>query len=406
MVAAMKRREVIGLAISGGVMGIPACRKGDSAPAGPSAPVDPNPAAQNTAPPPEGHDLVPVRVEESLEIRTITGLRPYRPSGFVVRREDMSGKVLVHNYGHGGGGFSLSWGSARLAVDLALPVAGLECAIVGAGIMGLCTGRLLQQHGAKVAIYARELPPDTTSNVAGAQWWPFSVFDNSRRTDAFARQYVQAAEFSHRYFQQHTGVEWGVSWLPNYYLSDGAPLNGWIGGPGGVLHGLQTDFRDFAPGDHVFSKGHARRFYSMLIEPSVYLPRLMREFREAGGEITVRPFAAAAEVLSLPQPVIFNCAGLGAGALFNDRELMPIKGQLTFLMPQPEVRYNLMSGDCYMFPRRDGILLGGTYETGQWDPAPDPQAKARILAEQRRIFRTMADIQRAPRGSGAAPKSI
>jgi D-amino-acid oxidase len=379
----MKRRDAIGLTLCG-TTGVTACRKHEGGAA----------AAPNVRKNREGENFTPVQVEESLEIRTNAGLRPYRPSGFVVRREDTGGKVLVHNYGHGGGGVSLSWGSANLALSLAQPVRGKDCAVVGAGVMGLSTGRLLQLQGARVKIYAKDLPPETTSNVSGAQWWPFSVFDNRRRTEAFAAQYLAAAKFSHEYFQQFTGPEWGVRWLPNYYLSEQAPVNGWIGGPGGVLHDLQVGFRDFAPGEHVFSDGYARRFYTMLIEPEVYLRRLMDSFRDAGGEIEVKEFSGSGDIPALPQPVIFNCTGLGAGALFGDRELVPVKGQLTFLLPQPEVNYNLISGDLYMFPRTDGILLGGTYESGQWSTAPDLAAKARILAAHRQLFQRMAEIQR------------
>lgn len=409
----MTRRAAIGLTMLGSVAGIPACREsgqgttGTGSPGGstaasgagqaqpPPSGAPPEPEKTAAKPPREGQDLVPVRVEDSLEIRTIAGLRPYRPSGFVVRREEVSGKTLIHNYGHGGGGFSLSWGSAKLAVDLLTqPLAGLECAIVGGGIMGLSTARLLQQQGVQVTIYTKELPPATTSNVAGAQWWPFSVFAPDRRTEAFSAQYVAAARFAYEYFQQFTGPEWGISWLPNYYLSDGPPENGWIGGPGGVLHSLQVGFRDFAPGEHVFSRGWARRFYTLLIEPSVYLPRLMEEFRQAGGKLVVQSFSNAGEVTALPQPILFNCTGLGAAGLFGDQELMPIKGQLTFLLPQPEVKYNLISGECYMFPRTDGILLGGTYEYNQWDTTPDPAAKRRILTAQRGLFERMAAIQK------------
>ncbi|MDB6071337.1 MAG: FAD-binding oxidoreductase [Verrucomicrobiales bacterium] len=384
----MNRREAIGLAL-GSAAAIPACRE----PTRKVVPVPPRPTAAVRR---EGEDLVPVRVEPNLEIRTIAGLRPYRPSGFVVRREDTAGKTLVHHYGHGGGGFSLSWGTSQLAVKMITqPLSGLDCAVVGAGVMGLSTARLLQLQGARVTIYARDQPPETTSNVAGAQWWPFSVFDNNRRSGAFSAQYVEAAKFSYHYFQQFAGPEWGVRWVPNYYLSAAPPLNGWIGGPGGVLHDLQVGFQDFAPGEHVFSHGYARRFYSMMIEPAVYLRRMMEEFRRSGGSLSVRSFATAGEVLALPQPVIFNCTGLGAGALFGDTELVPIKGQLTFLLPQPEVNYTLISGDLYMFPRSDGILLGGTYETGEWSTTPDLPAKARILEAQRQLFLRMAEIQRS-----------
>src|SRR5918995_5765541 len=64
--------------------------------------------------------LPPVQVDASRVIRTVAGLRPYRDSGFVVRREQLGDKALVHNYGHGGAGITLSWGSSRLAVDLGL----------------------------------------------------------------------------------------------------------------------------------------------------------------------------------------------------------------------------------------------------------------------------------------------
>lgn len=337
-----------------------------------------------------------MRVDPALEIRTVVGLRPYRRSGFVVRREEHANKVLVHNYGHGGGGISLSWGCANLAVELAGPVAGTSCAVIGGGVMGLSTARLLQRRGANVTLYTRDLPPDTTSNMSGAQWWPVSVYDYRRRTEEFAAQFVEAANFSHRAFQDLVGPRWGVQWLPNYYLSENEPSNGWMGGPGGVLHHLQVGFRDFGPGEHIFPARFVRRFHSMLIEPATYLATLLRDVLGARARIEIRPFAFVEEILSLPHPLLFNCTGLGARDLFGDDELLPVKGQLTVLLPQPEVRYNLISDHLYMFPRSDGIVLGGTYQRGQYDLAPDRNARRRILATHRGLFTRMADIQGAP----------
>ena len=65
---------------------------------------------------------------------------------------------------------------------------------------------------------------------------------------------------------------------------------------------------------------------------------------------------------------------LGARELFGDRELMPIKGQLTVLLPQPEVDYAMVGMGLYMFPRRDGIVLGGTFERGVETMEPNPEA--------------------------------
>ena len=75
----------------------------------------------------------------------------------------------------------------------------------------------------------------------------------------------------------------------------------------------------------------------MMIEPNTYLPAVMQDFRIAGGQIEVREFRNLAELQTLPQRVIVNCTGLGAKMLFGDDELTPVKGQLTILLPQPEI---------------------------------------------------------------------
>lgn len=104
----------------------------------------------------------------------------------------------------------------------------------------------------------------------------------------------------------------------------------------------------------------------------------------------VRTFATPAEVAALPEPVVVNCTGLGARELFGDRELTAVKGQLTVLLPQPEVDYALLTeDDLYMFPRRDGILLGGTHEYGVETREPNAEAARTILAGHQAIFDTM-----------------
>src|SRR5436853_4511066 len=62
--------------------------------------------------------FAPVKVSRDRVIREVVGLRPYRAEGFVVDAERVGNKLIVHNYGHGGAGMTLSWGTASLAVDL------------------------------------------------------------------------------------------------------------------------------------------------------------------------------------------------------------------------------------------------------------------------------------------------
>jgi D-amino-acid oxidase len=49
---------------------------------------------------------------------SVSGIRPCRPQGPRLEREVLGNKIFVHNYGHGGGGITLSWGCAEHAVDL------------------------------------------------------------------------------------------------------------------------------------------------------------------------------------------------------------------------------------------------------------------------------------------------
>jgi D-amino-acid oxidase len=60
--------------------------------------------------------LVMPGLDPGSPLRSYAGLRPYRSS---VRLEvDTEQPRLVHHYGHGGAGFTLSWGAAASVVDL------------------------------------------------------------------------------------------------------------------------------------------------------------------------------------------------------------------------------------------------------------------------------------------------
>jgi D-amino-acid oxidase len=220
-----------------------------------------------------------VRVSEDRIIRTVVGLRPFRPSGFVVGAEKQGDKTIVHDYGHGGGGITLSWGTAELAVEEAWKTGEKRFAVLGCGAVGLATARLLQQRGAEVTIYAKDLPPHTTSNIAGGQWSPTSVMDPAHRTAESDALLARAARLSHRSFQQLPGAEFGIRWIENYVLSD-QPLREWW--EHGIVRDLYPEERDLGPGEHPFPARHARCFTTMLVEPPVYLTAMLREAKSCG----------------------------------------------------------------------------------------------------------------------------
>jgi D-amino-acid oxidase len=331
--------------------------------------------------------LPPVHVSADREIRTVVGLRPFRPSGFVVRAEKLDDTLVVHNYGHGGGGITLSWGTGKLAVDLGARGHVGPVAVLGSGAVGLATARLLQEAGFAVTIYTKDLPPNTTSNIAGAQWFPFLVSDPEKRTTDFNQQFLSAAEFAYRRYQIMVGPRYGIRWMRNYFLND-QPWNeqGYLGKEG-VLRAMMPELRDLSSNEHPFpDNAFVRQADTMIVEPSIYLSALLNEIRIAGATIRVVEIRDRGEIQNLPEKLVFNCTGLGAKTLFADEELTPVKGQLTILLPQPEVQYAIARKDLYMFPRTDGILLGGTHEQGVWTLEPNLEKKQEILAQHKAFF--------------------
>lgn len=323
--------------------------------------------------------LPKVKVAPERVIRTMAGLRPYRPGGFVVRAEAFGDKRLVHNYGHGGSGITLSWGTSRLAVDLGLSGHSGPVGVIGAGVVGLSTARLVQEAGFDVTVYAKALPPDTTSNIAGGQWKPSTLFDETVITAAWRKQYLAAAEYSWRRFQTLVGDDYGIRWLPTYKESSSAVPQ--------LIATFPPESRMLTHNEHPFPVDHVAYFDTMYVETGRYLRQLIRDIQTAGGRIQVRDFATAADLSSLPEGLIFNCTGLGARQLFGDTDLAPVRGQLAILLPQPEVQYAYDFNRCgYMISRPDGIILGGTFEKGVADPTPQPGDIAKILNGHQNLF--------------------
>jgi D-amino-acid oxidase len=262
-----------------------------------------------------------------------------------------------------------------------------DVAAIGCGAVGLANARLLQDAGFGVTIYARELPPDTTSNIAGAQWAPFTVADSSARTPEFDAQFVRASRLAYRYFQNLAGPRYAVWWRENYVISD-APTTStpWEM----QLIGDLLSFTTLGPNEHPFRGKFVRRLLSMHIEPAPYLGAVMSDFRIAGGKIVVREFADRAAIATLAEPLVVNCTGLSAGKLFDDADVLPIKGQLTVIAPQPEVDYiTIGPTGLYMMPRQDGIVLGGTSQRGEWSLDPNPGDIERILRGHAALFDAM-----------------
>src|ERR1700676_2600293 len=170
--------------------------------------------------------LMPIRAQVDRIFRVTVCLRPFRPAGPRLDVERVGDKTVVHNYGHGGSGWSLSWGSSSDAVEKAMAAGERDVAVIGCGALGLTSAILLQRAGAKVTIYAKERPPAVRSARATGSWTPDSriALANSVAPD-FPALWEKMCRTSFHMYESYLGMAGNpVEWLDRYILSDADPV--------------------------------------------------------------------------------------------------------------------------------------------------------------------------------------
>jgi glycine/D-amino acid oxidase-like deaminating enzyme len=324
------------------------------------------PAADGTLVP----RLPPVRASMDRVIKITVCTRPFRAQGPRLDVEQIGHKTVVHNYGHGGSGWSLSWGSASVAVAKAMSSGIRDCAVIGCGALGLTSAITLQRAGARVTIYAKDLPPELRSMWATGVWSPDSrICLAEQATPTFKSLWAQMARISYRAYSNYLGLPGApVDWYDNYELTE-IPFDRFADEQAAAstiaFAELQREMtpeigprpQDLAPGSHSFPVPYVRRGTNMMFNLIAYQRLLLSDFRAAGGMVEQREFHEPRDLAHLPQKCIINCTGYGARALFSDQSIVPVRGQLTRLVPQPEVNYGLTYRNVFVVPRRDGIVL-------------------------------------------------
>lgn len=313
--------------------------------------------------------LAPVRAHPDRLFDLTVCLRPFRPQGPRLDTERLGDTFVVHNYGHGGSGWSLSWGSAALAVGKAVATGPKEIAVIGCGVIGLTSAITAQRAGAKVTIYARELLPRTRSYRATGLWTPDSRISLTEAAGPqFGAVWEQMARTSFKTYRSYLGLPGTpVEWIDEYALSD-TPFDQGSGreaGPGGMSFGNYSDrINDLTPkaqllpnGVNPFPVKYAQRSETMMFNIPDYGHTLLSDFYQAGGVIEIREFHHPSQLTELKEKVVINCPGYSARALWKDYSLIPVRGQNGWLIPQPEVNYSLYYKDVSVVSRRDGILI-------------------------------------------------
>ena len=354
----MNRRSFLSTTTALAGLGLGACAK--------RAPVVASPLPYYDALAP----IIPIRAHVDRIFRITVCLRPFRPAGPRMDVERVGEKVVVHNYGHGGSGWSLSWGSADAVVRKAMAASqDRNVAVIGCGALGLTAAITAQRAGLRVTIYAKERPPFVRSSNATGSWTPDSrVALKSAAAPTFAKEWETMARTSFAMYQSYLGMPGNpIEWTDRYSLSDETREQAAARRDRGDSHGFARyadSIADLTPrpqeipaGMHPFPTKYCRRNTSLTFNVAGYSRQLMNDFLVAGGAIETREFHSPQEVAQLPQGVAINCTGYGARQLWRDESLVPVRGQIAWLIPQEGVNYGINYGNLNVLARRDGIVV-------------------------------------------------
>jgi D-amino-acid oxidase len=248
--------------------------------------------------------------------------------------------------------------------------------VVGAGVIGLSCAVRLAEAGHRVEVVTRDDPGETTSSVSAALWFPYLALPRDRVTAWSAASYE---EFLRLPPESGVRVRQGAE-----VLSEPSPDPWWAA--------AVPSFERLAKIPPGYADGWT--FPAPVIDMGVYLPYLVARLTSLGGSLTRRDLDALPDA-----PLVVNCSGLGARTLAGDPSLTPIRGQIMLLEQIGLTEWRVDDTDperpCYVVPRLNDIVIGGTAQPGDWNDRADPEtartirSRAENLVPELRAARTL-----------------
>ena len=255
--------------------------------------------------------------------------------------------------------------------------------VVGAGVVGLTTAVSLLEAGCDVRVVADATVEATTSYIAAGVWFPTHAGPPGK-VAAWGRRTLEVLAAQAR--ESVPGVVMRES-LALYRQPPGRP--DWAAAVGRIREAATAEL----PPGYVYGL----RFAVPQAEMPVYLPWLMRQVRDRGGEIVSQHVADLAELSGAGADALVNCPGLAARDLVGDQSVYPVRGQLV-RVTNPGITLSVRdefhpAGRAYVHPRTSDCILGGTLEEHRWDTEPDQATAEAIIARCREILPAVADAK-------------
>jgi D-amino-acid oxidase len=362
--------------------------------------------------------LAPIRARPDRIFDIAVCLRPFRAAGPRLDTERLGDTLVVHNYGHGGSGWSLSWGSAAIAVAKAMQAQPQEIAVIGCGALGLTSAITAQRAGARVTIYAAEQLPQTRSARASGAWTPDSrIALASVAGPGFAALWEQMARTAYKTHRDYLGLPGApVEWSDFYSVAVDEPRPPPPPAPtppaaesldvasySRLIADLTPKGVRLPPDTAPFRAATVGRSEFMIFNIADYGHTLLNDFFTAGGQYRHARFQHPSQIAALGKRVVINCTGYGARALWGDDSVVPVRGQIARLIPQADVHYGVFYKHVYVVPRRDGIVVQAI-EGGDMKGYGDTNETV-DRAESDRAVTTLAELFAPPIWRGASPTS-
>jgi D-amino-acid oxidase len=248
-------------------------------------------------------------------------------------------------------------------------------AIIGAGISGLSCAYLLSKKNYSITVFAKAFSPDITSNRAAAFWFPYHIRNDKRGIEWSKKSY----EF---YKALSANASTGISMkqlikVLRENVVEEEPV--WI---------------DFMPEGscNIIPKeklkpGIAKAYDVLvpLIETQIFLPYLQQLLKEKNVVFEQGTVENFSELSSFD--IILNCTGLGSRKLCNDASVIPVRGQVGLIETKTEMPIYLDNEmPLYLVPRKDAMIVGGTYEENIFDETTEPKTIEHLLNNAYSVF--------------------
>ena len=243
-------------------------------------------------------------------------------------------------------------------------------AIVGAGISGMSAAYLLMQQGHQITIYAKAFSPDITSNKAAAFWFPYHIRNDKRGIEWCTTSYGYYKKFA---LQPETGISMQqLKKVLRTGVEEEEPI--WID------FMPEGSFRVVPENEMPAGFSKIYEVEVPLIETQIFLPWLQQQLQQSNVKFIQQEITSLDE-LANKYDILINSSALGARKLCKDDKVIPVRGQVALLSPGKfPVIYLDNEIPLYVVPRKDAIIIGGTYEENIETETTDPAAISNILA--------------------------